>query len=285
MNDFFGKEFPAGALKFEARTVSSKAAGVVGKDYFSDEFKVTVNRDFTSGQVNAEVKNITNIALLPGKLDCKSTSTLTSTNQATQQLTLSNPALEGLKLELTGGLQPTGIPTQAKLALEVSQPLFFTTASLDLFKGPLVNADVATRCRDIQLGADLTYDMSKGAIDKYSVGLGLDRAREKVYVHALNSLSAYQLGYHQRFNEQVEVGYRATWNSKLPNLAMEVAAKYYLVGGGHVKAKLDNAGRLGLAFSTDLRPGIQLSLGANLDTAKFNDGLAHKFGVELNYSA
>jgi hypothetical protein len=65
---------------------------------------------------------------------------------------------------------------------------------------------------------------------------------------------------------------------------MEIGAKYLLSGGGFIKTKLDNNGRLGLALASELRTGMQLTLGASIDTAKINEN-THKFGVELNYSA
>jgi voltage-dependent anion channel protein 2 len=65
---------------------------------------------------------------------------------------------------------------------------------------------------------------------------------------------------------------------------MEVGAKYYLLGGGFIKAKLDNAGRLGIAIASDLRPGMQLTLGASVDTNKLAEN-NHKVGLELSYSA
>lgn len=68
---------------------------------------------------------------------------------------------------------------------------------------------------------------------------------------------------------------------------MEIGAKYFLAAGSSssfIKTKLDNTGRLGLALATDLRPGVQLNLGAVVDTTKLNED-SHKFGVELNYSA
>lgn len=66
---------------------------------------------------------------------------------------------------------------------------------------------------------------------------------------------------------------------------MEIGAKYILTGGnGFIKTKLDNNGRLGLALSSELRPDVQLTMGASIDTAKINEN-NHKFGVEINYSA
>lgn len=67
-------------------------------------------------------------------------------------------------------------------------------------------------------------------------------------------------------------------------MTMEVGAKYYLLGGGFVKAKMDNSGRLGMSIASDLRPGMQVLLGASVDTNKLSEN-SHKFGIELSYSA
>jgi voltage-dependent anion channel protein 2 len=106
-------------------------------------------------------------------------------------------------------------------------------------------------------------------------------------VSSLTGFNVFNAAYYQKFNDQVEVAYRASWNHKVSSLSMEIGAKYFLATNSttnFIKTKLDNAGRLGLALATDLRPGVQLNLGASVDTAKLNED-AHKFGVELNYSA
>jgi len=289
-NDFFSKEFPSGQIKVEARTLSKNLfivpagrPGALKSETFSDEFKITAVRDLTTGTIAAEVKNTSNFALVKSALECKSVSTLTSSNLLTQQLILSNPAIEGLKLDITGTLQPVG-PVNTKVSIDLIQPAIMATVALDLFRGPIVNADVSTRFRDVQVGAEIGYDVAKSNIEKYTAAIAFDRPREKVVLQALTGFKSFAACYHQKFNDQLEVAYKATWNGKLPNLGMEIGAKYYLIGGGFLKAKLDNAGRLGLAFSTDLRPDVQLSIGATLDTTKMNEN-AHKFGLELNYSA
>lgn len=215
--------------------------------------------------------------------EIKSISSLTSSNVLTQQTILSNPAVEGLKLDLKHTVQPAG-PIGTKVTLQLSQPALVATTTLDVFSGPVLTADVAARFRDIQIGGEIGYDVAKGTLDKYTAAISLDRAREKVVLQALTGLRSFQAAYFQRFTDQIEVAYKATWNGKLPNLGMEVGAKYYLLGGGFLKAKLDNVGRLGLAFATELRSGVQLILGASIDTAKLEEN-AHKFGLQLSYSA
>lgn len=53
-------------------------------------------------------------------------------------------------------------------------------ASLDVFKGPIVNADLATRIKDFLVGGEVAYDVSTGKIEKYTASIAFDRPREKV---------------------------------------------------------------------------------------------------------
>lgn len=223
---------------------------------------------------------------------------MNSNNQITQQVSLSNPALEGVKLDFNGSLNTAGYPraihnpsltfssvNNGKAVLELARPAFVTTTTVDVFRGPLVWTDVATRWSDFLLGGEVGYDVTSGKVDKYSVALALDRPREKLVIQALSGFKAANATYYQRFTDQLEVALKASWNSKVTtNTGMEVGAKYHLVEGGFLKAKVDNAGRLGLAFATNLRNNVQLILGTTIDTTKLSQNV-HKFGLELTFSA
>lgn len=150
-------------------------------------------------------------------------------------------------------------------------------------KSPLVWTDLSTRYSDIQVGGELGYDVNSGKVDKYSVALALDRPREKFVVQALTGFKAANITYFQRFNDQMEFACKANLTQKSP-LGLEVGTKYYLNGGGFLKAKLNNAGLVGLAFATELRSNVQLILGASIDATKLNENV-HKFGLELSMSA
>ena len=102
---------------------------------------------------------------------------------------------------------------------------------------PTVSAEIATRLRDVQVGADVQCRPLSRSIESYSVGVSLDRAREKISVQALTGFSTFVASYHQRFNEQLEVAYRATWDAKTTGLGMEVGAKYALFNGGFLKVR------------------------------------------------
>jgi voltage-dependent anion channel protein 2 len=100
----------------------------------------------------------------------------------------------------------------------------------------------------------------------------------------LTGCQSFNASYFQKLNEQVEVAYKAFWSTKCPAMIMEVGAKYNVGPGSFVKTKIDNSGRLGIAIANELRPGMQLTMGALLDTNKLSEN-AHKFGLELNYAA
>lgn len=208
---------------------------------------------------------------------------MTSNNFLTQQLTINNAVLDGLKLELTGTLQPNGSNT-AKANIEMSNRCFLTTTSVDVLRGPIMTTDMSSRFRDFQFGGEVGYDVARKSIDKYSLAISLDRLREKATLQAHTGFKSFTASYYQRFTDQLEVAYRASWNAKVPNLAMEVGAKWNMIGGGFAKAKLDNVGRLGVALASDVRPGMQVTLGATVDMTKLGEN-AHKLGMELVYSA
>ena len=116
-------------------------------------------------------------------LEAKAVTSLNSSSLLTQQVTLCNAVLEGLKLDVTGSMQ--GVNNKnTKVALELCQPAFFASANVDVFKGPLLGADLAARFRDFLLGGEVSYDIKQGQIEKYSAALSFDRPREKIVLQA-----------------------------------------------------------------------------------------------------
>jgi hypothetical protein len=67
---------------------------------------------------------------------------------------------------------------------------------------------------------------------------------------------------------------QAIYNSKAPtsNVALEVGVKSYLDVSSFVKAKINNAGILGLGYTQALRPGVKASFGVAIDTQKLSQG-------------
>lgn len=51
-----------------------------------------------------------------------------------------------------------------------------------------------------------------------------------------------------------------------------------------IKAKINNAGLLGLGYTQEVRKGVKLALGGSFDTARFHEN-AHKLGLSLTLEA
>lgn len=331
-NEFFQKEFPSDVLKVTALTKAASAnrfsikspgtgsTGGSGSQSFTDEFKVSATRDLSSAQLNTEIKSTTNFALLPQKLFAKSVTTLETPNQLSQQIVITNSLLEGLKLDVSGSLQPDG-SNSAKATIDFNQGIVVSSTTVDLspvcchlnsksndkakaMEFPGVTTSLAARLYDMQVGGEVSFDVKAKAVEQYSLGLSLDRPREKILLVANNGLQSFTGSYLQRFSDQLEVACRGTWSPKLPTMSMELGAKWYLntsalsnitgsrIGASFIKAKVDNQGRLAMSLSNDVRPGVQLLLGATVDTAKLGRSSltpeeqrsCHKIGMELHYA-
>lgn len=119
------------------------------------------------------------------RVEAKASTTLNSSSLLTQQVTLCNAVLEGLKLDVVGTMQ--GVNNKnTKVSLELVQPAVFASASVDVFRGPMLGADLAARVRDFLIGGEVGYDIRQGKIEKYSAAVAFDRPREKIVVQAYN---------------------------------------------------------------------------------------------------
>jgi len=89
------------------------------------------------------------------------------------------------------------------------------------------------------------------------------------------------------------------YDTKSPSKAvsLEVGTRAYLDNASFVKARINNAGILGLGYTQALRPGVKMSLGLALDTQKISGdgaagaaekstgGPAHRVGASLTFES
>lgn len=92
-------------------------------------------------------------------------------------------------------------------------------------------------------------------------------------------MNAFAASFYHRVNPDLEASGKAAWDATKQNaVALEVGAKLKLDSTTFVKAKISNAGVLGVAYTQALRPGVKINLGAAVDTTRLNEN-AHKIGV------
>lgn len=170
---------------------------------------------------------------------------------------------------------------------------------------PKVTSGLAVRIRDVQVGGEVGIDVEKRVVEKYALGVFLSRSREKMGLVIGTGFNTVTGTYLQKFSDQLEVACRTTWNAKLPTIGVEVGAKWWLLpptsGYGRnsfIKTKIDSVGRLGISLSSDVRPGMQVIMGAIVETGKLgrqsngvnvisedaSGSASHKLGIQILYT-
>jgi voltage-dependent anion channel protein 2 len=212
--------------------------------------------------------------------------TWTSANTIGAEVELADSLTKGLKLGLNGNFSPATASKNAKASVEYKQEHLFTNLGVDVFKGPFVTADASIGVEDVVVGGEVGYNVKDGKVAKYGAVLGYTASDFAVAVHALSNFNTFSASYFHRVNGDLDVGGRAVWDRKSANatVALEAGAKYSLDQDAFVKAKVNNAGVLGLGFTQALRQGIKVSLGGSFDTARLNEN-AHKLGLSLTFEA
>lgn len=231
MTDFFTRDFPTASVRLNLITQPRAAPLLTLPDAFTEDFRLCSSKNLETGELQTEVRQVARVSIPKVKMDLRSTTVLSTANAVTQQFTLYNPLIAGLKVDALAGLGPSG--AAPRLGLEFVQP----TLHASLYgSATAVNADISTRVKDVQLGGEASFSPYDSSLQSYSFGIMLDRPRERIGVRFLNGLETLQTSYHQKLSEQLELAYRATWTgSKSPLLNMEMGAKWLLAAGGFLK--------------------------------------------------
>ena len=95
------------------------------------------------------------------------TTTVSTSSVLTNKFELKNAVIKGLKLDLESSLIPMG-KYGLKLGTEFKQDYVTTTAAVDFFKGPSVNADIVVGSEGIYVGTEVGYDVKAGTVSKTS---------------------------------------------------------------------------------------------------------------------
>jgi len=215
----------------------------------------------------------------------------TTANVLRTEIELENQVAKGLKFDLATTLLPEKGAKSALLTATYKQPGLHSRAFLDLFKGPTFTADTVVGRDGFLVGAEASYNVTEGRVTRYSGAVGFSAPEYAVALHGLGNLTTFAASYYHRVSPDVEAGAKAIYDTKATTsgVNLEVGAKAYLDQAAFVKAKINNAGILALAYTQSLRPGVKASFGLALDTQKLNDvsptGPAHKVGANFVFEA
>jgi len=281
-NDLLGKDFHFQGTSLEIKT----------KTPSNVSFKVTGSHSTKTDLIHAD---------LEGKYtDIKNGVTLTQTwttaNLLKTQLEVENQLAKGLKLDLSTSLTPDKEKNHknALLSAIYKQSGIHTRAAVDVYKGPTFTADTVLGRDGFLVGAEASYDITKGEVTHYAAAVGYSAPEYAVTIHALHNLNTFTASYYHKVSADVEAGAKAVYDHKGTHgahqgVALEVGGKAYLDSAAFLKAKINNSGVLALGYTQALRPGIKASFGLALDTQKLNDpthpGHSHKVGAQFVFES
>ncbi|CAI2177398.1 8734_t:CDS:2 [Funneliformis geosporum] len=268
-SDLFGKDFPVGAFKLEAKNTAPNGVS----------FTLTGQKDTKNGAINGELKSKYYYPKRGGTF----TGSWTTGNQLNGQVELENSLAKGLKLDLLTSIQPATGNRNVRGGFTFKQPGLHTKLYVDALKGPIFQGDIVVGHEGFLVGAEGFYDVLDGKLTRYGVAAGYTHPEYNVALRVTNSMSAYTLLYYHRVSSEIEAGAKAHWDSHSNNaqVNLEFGAKYFLDRDAFVKGKVDNNGRVGIGYTQALRPGVKISFGGSIDTSRLNEN-AHRFGISIN---
>ncbi|TID29911.1 hypothetical protein CANINC_001422 [Pichia inconspicua] len=208
-------------------------------------------------------------------------------NSLSTKIELSDAITPGLKTELVSSFLP-GASKSFKLNTYFNHDTISARAFVDLLKGPIFNADFTYGKEGFTTGGAVTYDVSSAKLSSYSSALGYKSSTYALALVASNNLSVFTAGYYHKVSPILEVGSKATYDSKTTTsgnpVAIEIASKYILDPSAFVKAKIADSGIVTLAYQQNLNNNVKLGLGAAFDALKINES-NHKIGASLSFQA
>lgn len=268
VKDLFTKDYPVGQARLEVKTITSNGVNL----------NVTGHQDVKTGHIFGEGK----VKYFDFKNGLTVTNAVTTNNLLTTQIELENKVSRGIKLDVLAGYLPMTSQKNLKANVYYKHSLAHIRLASDIFKGPTFNVDFVAGQDGVYVGGDTSYDLERGSVAKCNASVAYVHRDFTAAIHSSEFFGIFAGSFYQRVNPDVEIGVRASWDSSVATNAinLELGTKYYLDKEAFVKAKVDNQGKLGLAYTQLLKPGIKLSLGGSFDTAKLNEP-SHKVGFSL----
>ncbi|XP_071453386.1 non-selective voltage-gated ion channel VDAC2-like [Hetaerina americana] len=268
--DIFGTGYHFGLIKLELKTktkdsVDITAGGALNKD---------TGKVFGSLETKYKVKDYGIVF----------TEKWNTNNSLSTEISIEDKLAKGLKLSLDTAFSPhsgkkTGrVKTQYKhesIALNMD-------VNLDL-GGPIINGSSVVGYNGWLAGYQMSFDTSKSKFTKNNFAVGFSTGDFVLHTN-VNEGQQYCGSLYQKVNPELETGIQLAWNAGSNSTRFEIGCKYSLANNASVRAKVDNASRVGLGYQQTLRDGVTLTMSALIDGKNFNQG-GHKLGLSLDLEA
>jgi len=279
--DLFDKKFKFGFITIDHSSLTS--------DKF--ELNLSGENEIKAGKLNGhfETKHrLSDMFKLNTKFDTKNNMTLDIVETATY--------LPGHSKTLSINFMPHKEESVIKLKQSYKRAYFNGTLDLETkpenkcLGAPSVTATAVVggcpsqRYDGFYLGGEVNYDCNTKALKKHQLRAGYQKGKLGVVANMLNT-TEYQALIYQKVKPNLQVGVKFTWNKESKESNFGVASQYNFESDNNsfIKAKLDNASLLGLAYGFKLHDGVSMHLSTQIDGKRLEGG-NHQVGMGIDFS-
>lgn len=266
--DVFGKGYHFGLLKLEVKSKTS--TGV--------EFTCGGNSSTDGGAVAGNIE--TKYKMKEHGLTL--TEKWNTDNSINTVVDVQDKLMPGLKATLDGNFKPSSGAMAGKLKTEYKHEKFVVNSDLNLTSAPVINLSTSVGHGPWALGYSTAFDTAKAAVLKNHVALSYANSEMVLHATATDS-KVFGGGIYHRISPDLETGVSVS-TAQGGNTSFGIGCKYALGPDAAIRAKVDNASKVGLSYQQRLRPGVNITLSTSLDGTKLNQP-GHKLGVALEMEA
>lgn len=223
---------------------------------------------------------------LKGTYDSSSYKFIATLAQATGKLGLSAAIKEvapGVTVGVSGTLPDVD---SAKLAVDYVAPHVTLKTSTSLTAAPKVDAAVTTAFarsgRNVVVGADVSYDASKGTVSKWAIGSGYTAADYQLAA-MLNDKKDVSVLIAHSVQSDLTVGAEVVRNLGSAETALSAAVQRRLASGALQKVKVQHTGTVSVLHEQILEGKSKVTLSGQFDAKDLSKAPKYGLGLDLKY--
>ncbi|XP_064387443.1 voltage-dependent anion-selective channel protein 2-like [Halichondria panicea] len=268
--DLFDKEYEFGKVKLGLKTKTE--SGV--------EFETNGSHDLeknrTSGNLKTKIK-------FPDYGVTFSESWNTNSELNTE-LAYEPCSIDGLKLTLNSSFLPSSGNKSAQFKTNYKRDYVNVDTDVDLqMTGPIFRGATVFQYNGWYGGYQVGYNTSNAKLTANNVAVGYQGADFTVNTK-LADIADCQTSVFHKASDKTEVGLSTRYNLQTSNVSLGLATKYTLNDGAILKAKVNNQGQIGMAYTQSLRTGVKLNLSCLVEGRNINAG-GHKLGMAIDFES
>jgi len=265
--DLLNKNYHIGVVKLEGKTAAAN-----GKT----EFVVDGTHNPDSGAVGASLET---------KWKLPEYGLTFSEKWNTENVIFSNLTCEkiaNLKFDAEATFAPVTGKKSAKCKVAHQSEYLHALGDVDLdFAGPTVNGSAVFGYNNLYAGYEASYDTANSKLVANNVALGYKGSDYTVHAAVVDA-SKFTGSIYHAVSSGLSAAAQVNWAAGSDATSFTLGVKKVLDNDAFVKVKVDNSLRVGLAYSQNVRAGVQVTL-SGLVNGKESAG--HKLGAHINLNA